>query len=70
VSTSRRFSPADTAIASVQRVADGRLAQDADLVLLDLSRSQSEPVATKVGHVTDTSGSAFSFATDLVAGSR
>ncbi len=60
----------DAAIASVRRVTDGKVADDADLVLLDLSRSDSEPVATVVGHVTDTSGSAFSFATDLVAGSQ
>ena len=60
----------DAAIASVHRVTDGKVADDADLVLLDLSRSDNEPVATVVGHVTDTSGSAFSFATDLVARSR
>ena len=60
----------DAAIASVRRVTDGKVADDADLVLLDLSRSDNEPVATEVGHVTDTSGSAFSFATDLVAGSQ
>jgi hypothetical protein len=60
----------DAAIASVRRVTDGKVADDADLVMLDLSRSASEPAATTVGHVTDTSGNAFSFATDLVAGSQ
>ena len=59
----------DLVIASVRRVTDGKVADDADLVRIDLSRSDNEPVATEVGHVTDTSGSAFSFATDLVAGS-
>jgi hypothetical protein len=56
-------------IASVRRVTDGEVADDAELVLLDLGRSDSEPVATVVGHVTDTSGSAFNFATDAVTGS-
>jgi len=60
----------DAAMASVRRVTDGTVADDADLVLLDMSRHESEPTATKVGHVTDTSGSAFSFATDLIAGSQ
>lgn len=54
-----------TLIASVRRVTDGKVATEADLVLLDLSRSDNEPVATTVGHVTETSGSAFSFATNL-----
>ncbi len=58
----------DAAIVSVHRVTDGEVADDADLLLLDLSRSDSEPVVTVVGHVMDTSGSAFSFATDLIAG--
>jgi hypothetical protein len=57
-----------TAIASVHRVTDGQVTDDADLLLLDLSRSDREPVTTRVGHVTDTSGSTFSFATDLLAG--
>jgi hypothetical protein len=60
----------DSAIAFVGRVTDGKVADEADLVLLDMSRSDIEPVATVVGHVTDTSGSAFSFATGLVAGSQ
>lgn len=60
----------DAAVASVRRVTDGKVAADADLVLLDVSRSDSEPVATKVGHVTDASGSVFSFATDQFAGSQ
>ena len=60
----------DAAIAFVRRVTDGKVADDADLVLFDLSRSDDEPAATDVGNVTDTSGSAFSFATDLVAGSQ
>ena len=60
----------DIVIASVHRVTDGKVADDADLLLLDLSRSDSEPVATVLGHVADTSGSTFSFATDLVAGSQ
>jgi hypothetical protein len=58
----------DVVIASVRRVTDGEVADDADLVRIDLSRS--DPVTTEVGHVTDTSGSVFSFATDLVAGSQ
>jgi len=57
----------DAVVASVRRVTDGDVADDVDLALLDLTRSDSEPVATVVGHVTDTSGSTFSFATDLVA---
>jgi hypothetical protein len=57
----------DVVVASVRRVTDGRVADDADLVLLDLSRSDSEPVATEVGHVANTSGSIFSFATDTLA---
>ncbi|MET0524960.1 MAG: hypothetical protein ABWZ91_09170 [Nocardioides sp.] len=60
----------DAVIASVRRATDGEVADDADLVVFDLSRSGDEPVATVVGHVTDTSGSAFSFATDLVALAR
>lgn len=57
-------------IASVRRVTDGDVADDAELVLLDLSRSNNEPVATQAGLATDASKSAFSFATDLVAGSQ
>jgi hypothetical protein len=57
----------DAALASVRRVTDAKVA---DLVLLDVSRSDSEKVAKVVGHVTDTSGSTFSFATSLVAGSQ
>jgi hypothetical protein len=60
----------DTAIASVRCVTDDQVADDADLVLLDLSRSDHEPLTTELGHVTDTSGSTFSFATDLVAESQ
>ena len=60
----------DAAIAFVHRVTDGEVAEGPDLVLLDLSRSDREPVVTEVGHVTNPGGSAFSFATDLVAGSR
>ena len=59
----------DAAIASVRRVRDGQLADDADLVLLDLSHADADRTASVLGNVTDTSGSAFSFATDLVAGS-
>ena len=60
----------EAVIASVRRVTDGKVADDADLVLIDLSRSDNESVATEVMHVTDTSGSVFSFATDRVAGSQ
>ena len=60
----------NTAVASVRRVIDGEAADDAELVLLDLDGSDNQPVATTVGQVTDASGRAFSFATDLVAGSQ
>ena len=60
----------NSVIASVHRVTDGKVADDADLLLLALSPSDSEANATVVGHVTDTSGSALSFATDLVAAAQ